>query len=367
MLDKDAIKESLEEHDIIRLLTDLGSQPPKRSGQGDLMFNTVCHGGDSHKLYYYESSHIFRCYTKCGCNMDIYELVMRVRNVDFQTSVRYVADLTGKHYTKSAFVNQMQQSYMIDDWQWLNRFASKPKPYVELPTYSSQVLDVFVDIEIGQWIEEGISPKTMKKFGISYYINDERIVMPHLDINGRLVGIRGRTTNPIAEAEGKKYMPLTVNKVLYNHPTAFNLYGLYQNLETIKRLKKIAIFESEKSVLKCEDFYEGNNFAVAVCGSNISNQQRDMILETGVEEVIICFDKEYVDVNGDKAKAYIKKLLNLAHKFTPYCRVCIVFDEWELLEDKDSPCDKGREVLETLMRNKFEVETKRVDEEEEEV
>lgn len=366
MLDKDAIKESLDEQDITKILTDLGSQPPKRSGQGDLVFTTVCHHGDSQKLYYYQGSLLFRCYTGCSSNMDIYELVMKSKGIDFTSALRYVADVTSKHYQKSAF-NQAQRGYIIDDWNWLNRFKPKEKSIMQLPTYSKQVLSVFNhNIEIAQWIAEGISIDTMRKFNIGYYINGERITMPHFDIEGNLIGIRGRTTNLQAEEEGKKYMPLIVNKILYNHPTAFSLYGLYQNLNAIKKIKKVLIFESEKSVLKCQDFYGDNNFTVAVCGSNISNYQRDVILSLGVEEVFIAFDKEYSDVNSPQADIYAKKLLNLAYKFAPFVQTYVLFDEWDLISEKDSPADNGKEVLEKLMQHKFEVATKQIEADENE-
>ena len=49
--------------------------------------------------------------------------------------------------------------------------------------------------------------------------------------------------------------------------------------------------------------------------------------------------------------------MKFAQKFAPYARVYILWDEWGLLELKDSPADKGREVLETLMKRKYEVGT----------
>ena len=76
-----------------------------------------------------------------------------------------------------------------------------------------------------------------------------------------------------------------------------------------------------------------------------------------MEEVFLCFDKEFENHESEEAYEYAKKIMKFAQKFAPYARVYILWDEWGLLELKDSPVDKGREVLETLMKRKYEVST----------
>jgi hypothetical protein len=163
---------------------------------------------------------------------------------------------------------------------------------------------------------------------------------------------------------GKKYMPLTIGNQLYNHQTMFNLYGLHKTKEAIKRLKKVAIFEGEKSVLKCEGFYGEDNFTVAVCSSNITNFHKDILLSLDIEEVIVCFDRfrdkkenESEEKYQEQIDDYQKKLLKFARKFTPYVRTYIVYDDFELLQAKESPVDKGKDILEQLMKCKYEIKT----------
>jgi adenine C2-methylase RlmN of 23S rRNA A2503 and tRNA A37 len=79
----------------------------------------------------------------------------------------------------------------------------------------------------------------------------------------------------------------------------------------------------------------------------------------GVEEVFIGFDKEFYQHNSDKANEYADKLLKLAQKFTPYCKTYVLWDEWDLLDYKDSPVDKGKNVLEILMKRKHEIRTRK--------
>ena len=71
------IKNNLTIEQIKDLLYTLGGDPQVR---GDIIVSrTVCHGGDSHKLYYYENTHLFRCYTECSDIFDIFELIIKVK------------------------------------------------------------------------------------------------------------------------------------------------------------------------------------------------------------------------------------------------------------------------------------------------
>lgn len=368
-LDKDRIKEALTEDDIKLILHDLGSASPQGDRQGNLIFQTICHGGHKHKLYYYIESKVFHCFTDCSCNFDIFELVIKVKHQQgyiytFPQAIQYVATLTGKVFTINPVFSQVNNQ-RIDDWDWINRHKKKTKISTELPTYNENVLDVFLPYPHQNWIEEGISYETQKKYEIGYYIREEKIVIPHRSISGKLIGIRGRATLQEDIDNGQKYMPLKVGDQLYNHPTMFNLYGIYQNQEAIKRLKKVAIFEGEKSVLKCEDYYHENNYSVASCSSTITNFHRDLLLSMGIEEVIICFDKfrrKKDDETNEKYEEalldYQEKLVKLANKFTPYIKSYIIYDDFNVLDYKDSPVDKGKDILEQLMKNKYEIKTR---------
>ena len=44
-----------------------------------IVSKTICHSGTTHKLYYYDNTKLFKCYTGCGHDaFDIYELVIKV-------------------------------------------------------------------------------------------------------------------------------------------------------------------------------------------------------------------------------------------------------------------------------------------------
>ncbi|MFO1442950.1 hypothetical protein KDN24_06930 [Bacillus sp. Bva_UNVM-123] len=367
-LDKDAIKASLTEDDIHKILLDLGSEKAKEDKEKNPIFTTVCHNskGGSHKLYYYKEGKLFHCYTTCGESMDIYELVIRSHSqrgveISFHKAIQYVANITGKFITSNIL---LKESHIVDDWNWLNRFKRKEKVELNSPTINENILDVFIKKPHELWLNE-ITYETQMKFEVCYYFRENRIITPHRNIDSELIGLTGRALNQESIDIGQKYMPISVENKIYSFPTIYNLYGLHKTKHAIKRLKKAAIFESQKSVMKCEDFYGKNNFSVATCSSNISNYHRDLILELGVEEVFICFDKfrgkkenETDEKYSSRLIDYQENILKLAKKFSSFTRVYILWDFKGLLEDKDAPVDKGQQILELLMKDKFEVTTK---------
>lgn len=369
LLDKEKIKQSLTTEDIHLILKDLGSKEPLLDREGNPIFSTVCHGGHKNKLYYYNDSKMFHCYTTCSTSMDVFELVVRAKKqqgyeCSFPQSVQYVAAITGKSFTLNKILDG--NSEKIDDWNWINKFNRK-KTEIVMPTYDENVLDVFLNLPHEEWLKEGISYETLQKYEIGYYIREDKISIPHRSIKGELCGLRGRAMRQEDIDNGRKYMPLTIQNVLYNHPTLANLYGLQITKLGVQRYKKALIFEGEKSVLKCQDYYGDDNFTVACCSSNLSNYHRDILLSLGVEEVFIAFDKfrekkpeESEELYQSRIIEYQERLIKLAQKFSPFVRVYVLWDSEGLLGYKDSPADKGKEVLEQLMKNKIEIGTKEV-------
>ena len=74
--DKNFIKENLSNEQIEELLTEWGGEPEPR---GDIIVSkTICHCGQSHKLYYYPNTTLFKCYTDCSETFDVFELARKV-------------------------------------------------------------------------------------------------------------------------------------------------------------------------------------------------------------------------------------------------------------------------------------------------
>lgn len=342
--------EKITPEDIKMIMKTLGSDrcTDKAEEHRHLIFQTICHSGDSHKLYYYIESQKFHCYTHCG-QLSIFDLVMNVKKISFYESKLYIMNVLGIDDTfenmESNLMNSSEFNF-LDGYEKLNS-PLETKEHILKP-YSELVMEMFSEIYWIDWIKEGISIPTMKKYNIKFDVNSNAIIIPHYDCKGNLIGIRRRSLNPDEVANGGKYMPMMIEGVWYTHQLQFNLYGLDKNIEAIKRKKRIIIVESEKGAMQLDTMYGENNIAVALSSSNLSNYQRDMILNLGVDEVILSLDKQYQTVGSEEYLNYRKKVINMGKKFMPFVTVRVIWDIGKLLSYKDSPTDKGKEVFETL-------------------
>ena len=242
------LRESLSEENIIKILTSLGAENYEDRGSY-IIFPTICHNPRdqeaSMKLYYYKENYMFHCYTECSESFDIFDLIKRVKQInneeyDFYNIVYSIADLSAF----DIFSENNKEKYITN----IDKF--KKQEEIVLKEYDKTVLEVFRFYRPIEWAREGISENIMKKFNISYYNYQNKIVIPHYDIEGRLIGIRGRTLEKDEEKLYGKYMPLKVENILYKHPLSFNLYGIYENKEDIKKYKTAIIFERRKIRIK---------------------------------------------------------------------------------------------------------------------
>lgn len=353
------VKRSFTTDEIEKIVTSLGSSPSRSSSDGKaLIFQTVCHnssGEGSHKLYYYTDTFSFHCYTECGDSFDVYELVQRNRHCSFYQALLYIQNILGIVFERKAGV----QSQLIDDWKIINKYKRKEtkESLAVFQVIPDQILSLYQQATPVEWIKDHITAEVMRQYNIHFDVSRNEIIIPHYDADSRLIGIRSRSLNPEAVASGLKYFPTPLEKRDFRHTLRNNLYGLNFNKEAIQNCSKVMICEAEKSVMQSASYYGKNNFTVAVCGSYISLLQRDMILALGVKEVFLAFDKEYHEAYTEESDNYAEKILRLAALFTPYVVTYVLWDCEGLLGYKDSPTDHGKDILESLMKNKFEVST----------
>ncbi len=379
------LKDKLSVEDVIKYVTEfLGSDEPEYDPNGNPIFQTICHNPahcGKHKLFYYVESKQFHCYTECAENFDIFSLTCKSKGYDpvaeFRKAFVDVQNFFNLGGVQFGFGNE-QKEELSDGWTILQKFKDFNAPKKELqplPKVQENILEYFgPTVAPAEWLKEGISADAMAHYGIRIDSAMRKIIIPHRDIDGNLCGIRGRSFDPDEVADGKKYMPVYIQKDCYKHPLGQNLYGLYENQDVIRRLKKVAVFEGEKSVLLCATYYnryiekrdpntgevkyeyENNNFAVATCGSSFSTQQLKLLLNLGVNEIIFCYDKENDDdKESELTQTYEEKLLKITKPLTKYANIYVVMDYEGLLGYKDSPADRGKETLEKLMKKKQQV------------
>ena len=349
-MDYKEIIDNLKVSSVIELMKKLGADRYKEE-EHQIIFPTICHNADgadaSMKLYFYKNSKMFYCYTECGA-MSIFKFLKHyyeARDIECD----WVSDIYNVVMDCSNF--NPTHGFATPRYVSLKDKYGMERKEIQLPEYNKGALDTFIRRYPPEWLNDGISREAMNKFDIRYSISQNKIIIPHLDIDGRLVGIRGRALNDWEIENVGKYMPVKLEQTWYKHPLSMNLYGLYENKAIIKKQKICYVFESEKSVLQFESF-NIPHCAVAVCGSQFNKYQLNILLKhCAPSEIVICFDSE----ENEGETKYFDKLYALCKKYTQYCQFSFVYDRLGLLGKKDSPSDKGEETFKKLIEKRVRV------------
>ncbi len=348
MIDKDALMDYITPTHIETIMKSLGSDLHKQK-ENEMWFTTICHCGDSSKLCYYIKSKLFYCYTECGA-FNLFQLVMNIRECAFKEALEYIASTIG-YSNYNSFSSKKKSDKTLALYKRM-RSKKSSQQYSENKIFNSNILNYFdAEYFYSGWIKESISEEAMLKYNIKWYDPQKYIIIPHYDVDNNLIGIRRRSLNNDDIYNKCKYMPLCIDGEQYSHSLGSNLYGINIAKEAIQQSKKAVIVEGEKSVLQGYSYYQNKSNIVATCGFNITKNQIQTLLSLGTEEIILGFDKDFYSEDAEY-EMYIKRILSLTEKIIPFCNVSFILDENNLLDLKDSPTDKGKEIYEILFNNR---------------
>lgn len=364
LYDKDEIKAKLTVDLVFDIVYELGGDP--RKTDFGFISATICHnevGEGSHKLYYYENTALFRCYTGCDSTFDIFELISKVKEVrgsskewGLYDSVRWVANRYGWGPT----IEEDDELSTLPDWKLMEKYdkiqtgTTFNKQEVELKEFDDTILKNLAYPLIADWIDEGITRDVLKANQIGYYPGGEQITIPHFDIKGRFIGLRGRALGQDDAEYFGKYRPLIVGKDMYNHALGLNLYNINNSAKNIERIKTAIIFEGEKSCLLYQSYFgRENDISVACCGSSVSSVQISILLNLGVREIVIAFDKQFQKKNDDEFKHLVKNLKSIHSRYGNYVKISFIFDKDEILPYKASPIDCGPEIFVNMYKQRI--------------
>ena len=363
VFDKTKIREALTDENIYDLLQEWGGDPGREVF--GFTSTTICHnppGEGSRKLYYYENTGLFRCYTGCDSYFDIFELTTKVAKIqwdkefDLNDAVRWIAQrfgFSGDHEDRP-------EDETLDDWKYLANYERIQDVVVKTNTvvlkeYENDILERFnYSVKIGPWLREGITQAALDQARIGYYPGGDQITIPHFDKDGRFIGLRGRT---LCAEEGErfgKYRPMRINRELYNHPLGMNLYNFNNSKDNIKLMKKAIIFEGEKSCLLYQSYFGlENDISVACCGSSVSSYQIQMLIEAGAEEIIVAFDRQFQEIGDEEFKHLKTNLVRLRDKYKTFVLISFIFDKNMITGYKDSPIDCGPDTFLKLFKERI--------------
>ena len=347
---------SLTLNDVKTFLEKLGVSEIEINEEKEyLICPTICHHplSEAHtmKLYWYHNYKIFHCYTECNDTMSIFKLYQKFIKINENKDISF--------YEAEDFIKKCIKNLIITPKEYhspalfdLSRYKYGGK-VPQLNEYSKEVLTSFTKYYHPTWLRAGITKKVMDKFGICFSIGQNKIVIPHYDIDGRLIGIRARALEE-EDIKTGKYKPILIGSTLYNHSLQFNLYGIHEHKKGINRRHSAIIAEGEKSVLLDDVYYEDLSNTVACCGFSINKYQIALLTEKlGVSEITIAFDKEYNTWKDEKAKAYREKIEKMCQPYKNKAIFSYIFDRDNLLHEKDSPFDRGKEIFDELYKNRI--------------
>lgn len=186
------------------------------------------------------------------------------------------------------------------------------------------------------WVKQGITERTRRKFNLAYSYKHKRVVIPmRYWLTGELLGFNQRTTvENYEEFNIKKYF------ITPTYPKALNLYGLYENYDSIQKAGYVVVAESEKSVLKRDSL--GDSTVVSLSGKSISDEQVRILIGLNVE-IVIGLDKD-VDIN---------EIRHMCEKFKNIRKVSYIYDFIDVLNNKDAPMDARNKDYQFLFDNRI--------------
>ena len=284
---------------------------------------------------------------------DIITLVQFYKNQDVRQAICWLHDLFNLSLDYSPEPEE-EENDILDMFESIHNNSEREE--TEYETLDDDLLLDYAPYPYYDFaLDSLLCDSTINKFKIGYSYKARRTIIPVTRwIDGKLIGIRGRTSVPNYDLLGiPKYFPLRAYKV------GGNIYGLYENYDNIvNKTKKVIIFEGEKSTLKLDSLntpapghplsvmenYLGEHlYGVSLCGHSLSDEQADILIRLNLNEYIIAFDKDISE----------KEIRNTCQKLAIFRNVSYIYDQFGILGPKDSPIDADAEEFAYLYKNRI--------------
>lgn len=250
-------------------------------------------------------------YYKCS-NKEAVEILKKYAGVDGEIFVRrekMSATLTCKRFQRQINKCKASTAQILPD-DYMLRYEKR-------------------DDKLDVWRNEGISDASLEKFQVFYDSFSDRLVYPIRNLDGKIVNIGGRALDPLwKEKQQRKYC------YFYKWGTIDTIYGLAENLQDVREKKEIILFEGCKSVLIADTW--GIHNCGAILTSHLNPNQMKILAKLGCR-VVFALDKD-VRIRDDHNINKLKQYVNVEY----------IWDKADLLGEKDSPVDKGRDVFRKL-------------------
>jgi DNA primase len=269
-----------------------------------------------------------------GDNSDIITLVQYNKNLSFIEAIKHLHKILDLPFEFKRQEEKPKKKFdPLSVFKNVLRNSRRAVNVDDIHVLDDKLLDDFVPMLHIDWFHEGIMPWSREKFKLAYSYKHKRVIVPlRYWATGELLGFNQRTTvENYEEFNIKKYF------ITPTYPKALNLYGLYENYDSIQKAGYVVVAESEKSVLKRDSLGDGT--VVALSGKSMSDEQVRILMGLNVE-IVIGLDKD-VDIN---------EVRHIAEKFYHIRPVSYIYDKWDLLKDKDAPMDAKNKIYQFLFK-----------------
>lgn len=303
-------------------------------------FWAICpfHKGDVNpSLSLNAEKNIFWCFG-CQTTGDIIEFVELYHKVSFYDAIKKLIDYSGITPVETEYSETMK--YLKST---IKKATKKKSEHQILP---NSIMNKYEKKPINEWISEGIQQEVMDRYDVRYDILGNRIVFPIRNLEGDIISIKGRTLF-------SDYKERNVAKYIYYYPIGSNdfLFGLNNKTEIIGQKKEMIIAEGAKSVMLAEGY--GCDNCVSLETNRINDYQIDLILQLKCD-VVIALDKG-MKITTQKMKntdRYTYINIGILPKLT---NVYVVEDRYNILPEKASPFDCGKEIWERLYEERIKI------------
>lgn len=329
-----------EDEKIIHILDQLGCHSIKSEQNGGLYTAGLPDGDNKRSVQVRNNEFLTSHIRSRGIKGSLLDVVCYVKQwykgneIDIVKAKRWIMELceykdTGNYYNNNPLA-------------WLDKIKKQRRHHTEIinanlpilpENYFNQYIYPFCS---RSFLMDGISEKTQEEFNICYDVETDRIVIPIYDLEGFLVGFKGRATKEIDLINKIKYI------YLYPAQQSSLLFNYHRALEYIKFMSEVIVVEAEKGCMQLWDM--GYLNCVGLGHKDITQQQLKLLKDLQCN-IVLAYDK---DIDLDFIKVKYK---NIGH----FRNIYAVYDEEGLLKNKESPSDKGIQVWKKLYEKKIKI------------
>lgn len=261
---------------------------------------------------------------------DLITLVRFYLNLNFKQAIKWLHKQLGLKFS----FDIDKKTEVVDPLYIFKKVKLRTKADVkELTILDENILQEYVPLLHINWFREGITKRAKERYGIGYSYHSNRVIVPlRYWLDGKLLGTNARTMVENYKEFGiKKYF------ITPTYPKSYNLFGLWENYDTIQKVGYVIVYESEKSPIKRSSLLDDTG--VALSGHTLSDEQIKILIGLNVE-IIFCLDND-IDIN---------EMRMMCENFYHIRPVSYMYDRWDLMPQKSCAADCSNKIFEFIKK-----------------